>query len=83
MKGADVIRLIPLTAYRMAFDITINVGIGRLVRPNCRVCVSGGKLGTGQPNATIQAIRSTFNNVVVEADVLIDNETDSKTLKLK
>ncbi len=78
-----MIKLIPLTAYRMGYPVTINGETGRLVRPNHRVCVSGGKLETGEPNATITEIKTTLTNSPVELYYTSDGETDPKILKLK
>jgi len=77
------IRLTPLTAYRMSYDVSINGQIGRLVRTNSRVRVVGGKLAEGEPNATIKEMRSTFNNAIVKALVEVDGETEAKTISLK
>lgn len=77
------INLPPLKAYRMGYDIAVNGVTGRMVRPSYRVCVVDGKLSKGQPNATIKEMRSTFNNLIVEAVVDIDGETEEKTISLK
>jgi len=82
-RERGVIKLIPLTAYRMGYPVTINGETGRLVRPNHRVCVLSGKLATGGPNATITEIKTTLTNSTVELYYLGDGETEVETLKLK